>query len=170
MQELLLDKLRASHGATYHTEKTAKTAVRDALVSVIGEKPTPLVNAVAAALAVRDPDAPIITAKGKPKPDPTLRDYENLPLPAKRVTFESDTSRRLDTPEYQTAIDNYRDEEVHPYVPDAWHDPTKTKIGYEIPLTRHFYTYTPPRPLKEIDAEIKTLETEIQALLAEVAG
>ena len=146
MQELLLAKLQANHGAIYQTEKTAKAAVRDALVSVIGDKPTPLVNAVAEALAVRDPEAPVITAKGKPKPDPTLRDNENVPLPPKRVTHETDTSRRLDTPEYQTAIDDYIEEEVHPYVPDAWHDPTKTKIGYEIPLTRHFYTYTPPRP------------------------
>ena len=119
---------------------------------------------------MRDPDAPVIAAKGKPKPDPTLRDYENLPLPIKRVTFESATRRRLDTPGYRTAIDDYLESEVHPYVPDAWHDPTKTKIGYEIPLTRHFYTYTPPRPLHQIDAEIKNLETEIQALLAEVTG
>ena len=170
MQDLLLDKLRANHGTTYHTEKTAKAAVRDALVSVIGDKPTPLVNAVVAALAVRDPDAPAVTAKGKPKPDPTLRDYEKVPLPAKRVTFESDTTRRLDTPEYQTAINDYLQAEVHPYVPDAWYDPNKTKTGYEIPLTRHFYTYTPPRPLEEIDNEIKTLEAEIQSLMAEVTG
>ena len=47
---------------------------------------------------------------------------------------------------------------------------TRTKIGYEIPLTRHFYKYVPPRPLEEIDAEIKALEDEIQRLLAEVAG
>ena len=170
MEELLLDKLRANHGATYSTEKVAKSAVRDALVSVIGEKPAPLVNAVTAALAVRDADAPVITARGKAKPDPTLRDYENVPLPSKRVTFESDTTRRLDTPEYRSAINDYLEEEVHPYVPEAWHDPKKTRIGYEIPLTRHFYTYTPPRALEEIDNEIKTLETQIQALLTEVTG
>ena len=168
MQELLVNKLRTNHCATYETENAAKAAVRDALVSVIGEKPAPLVNAISAALAVRDPEAPVITARGKPKPDPTLRDYENVPLPTKRVTHEADTSRRLNTIEYQTAINDYLETEVHPYVPDAWHDPTKTKIGYEIPLTRHFYTYTPPRPLKDIDNEIRTLETEIQALLAEV--
>ena len=52
-----------------------------------------------------------------------------------------------------------------PYVPDAWVDHTKTKIGYEIPLTRHFYRYVPPRPLAEIDAEIRQLEDEIQELL-----
>ena len=168
-QDLVLEKLRADQGAIYHTEKAAKAAVRDALVSVIGEKPAPLVNAVTNALAVRDPDAPVVTdRKGYPKPDPTLRDYENVPLPTKRVTHETDTTRRLDTIEYRTAIDDYLETEVHPYVPDAWHDPTKTKIGYEVPLTRHFYTYTPPRPLIEIDAEISTLEAEVQDLLAEM--
>ena len=168
MQELLVDKLRAEQGATCETDKAAKAVIRDALVSVIGEKPAPLVNAISAALAVRDPEAPVIAAGGKPKPDPTLRDYENVPLPTKRVTHEADTTRRLHTIEYQTAINDYLEAVVHPYVPDAWHDPTKTKIGYEIPLTRHFYTYTPPRALEEIDAEIKTLETAIQALLAEI--
>jgi type I restriction enzyme M protein len=59
--------------------------------------------------------------------------------------------------------------EVLPYVPDAWVDYDETKIGYEIPLTRHFYKYLPPRPLEEIDAEIRDLEAEIQRLLAEVA-
>ncbi len=170
-QDLVVEKLRADQGATYHTEKTAKAVVRDVLVAVIGEKPAPLVNAVTNALAVRDSDAPTITdAKGNPKPDPQLRDYENVVLPTKRVDHETDTTRRLDTIEYRTAIDDYLDTEVHPYVPDAWHDPTKTKIGYEIPLTRHFYTYTPPRPLEEIDAEIRTLDAEIQVLLAEVTG
>ena len=60
--------------------------------------------------------------------------------------------------------------EVLPYVPDAWVDHAKTKIGYEIPLTRHFYRYVPPRPLEEIDAEIKALEEEIQELLGEVTA
>ena len=138
-------------------------------MSVIGDKPAALVNAVTAAVAVRDPDAPVITdRRGKPKPDPRLRDNENVPLPPVPVTFEADPAARIDTIQYRTAIDDYLETEVHPYVPDAWHDPTKTKIGYEIPLTRHFYTYTPPRPLEEIDAEIKTLEAEIHALLAEV--
>ncbi len=58
--------------------------------------------------------------------------------------------------------------EVLPYVSDAWVDYAKTKIGYEIPLTRHFYKYVPPRPLAEIDAEISQLEEEIQSLLTRV--
>jgi type I restriction enzyme M protein len=56
--------------------------------------------------------------------------------------------------------------EVLPFVQDAWVDHAKTKIGYEVPLTRHFYRYIPPRPLEEIDAEIKALEEEIQRCCA----
>ena len=77
---------------------------------------------------------------------------------------------RLATLVYRTAVDDYMRDEVLPYVPDAWVDHSRTKIGYEIPLTRHFYKYVPPRPLEEIDAEIKALEDEIQRLLGEVAG
>jgi type I restriction enzyme M protein len=75
---------------------------------------------------------------------------------------------RLESLPYRTTVDDYMAGEVLPYVADAWVDHTKTKIGYEIPLTRHFYKYVPPRPLAEIDAEIKALEAEIQELLREV--
>jgi type I restriction enzyme M protein len=71
---------------------------------------------------------------------------------------------------YRTAVDDYIQREVLPYVPDAWVDYSRTKIGYEIPLTRHFYKYVPPRPLEEIDAEVKNLESEIQRLLGEITG
>ncbi len=54
------------------------------------------------------------------------------------------------------------------HVPGAWIDPTKTKVGYEIPFTRHFYTYVPPRPLEEIDADLNKLVGEILELLQEV--
>ena len=58
--------------------------------------------------------------------------------------------------------------EVLPHVPDAWVDHDKTKEGYEIPFTRHFYVYEPPRPLEVIEAEIRELEGEIQGMLAGV--
>jgi type I restriction enzyme M protein len=88
-------------------------------------------------------------SKGRPKVDTALRDQESVPL--------------------GEDIGEYMRREVLPWVPDAWVDESKTKIGYEIPLTRHFYTYSPPRPLEEIDAEIKALEAEIVALLSDVA-
>jgi len=117
----------------------------------------------------RDDTWSIVTnRKGDPLPDSELRDNENVPLPPLPVTWDEDPTERLATIEYRTAVEDYLRTEVHPYVPDAWADHDKTKIGYEIPLTRHFYKYMPPRPLAEIDAGIKALEEEIQRLLAEV--
>ena len=66
------------------------------------------------------------------------------------------------------ALKAYMDREVLPQVPDAWVDHTKTRIGYEIPFTRHFYTYTPPRPLDVIEHEIRDLERDIKGMLEEV--
>lgn len=123
------------------------------------------------ALAVPDPDGALVSdSKGRPEPDANRRDAENVPLPDVPVVYEADVTGRLESPAYRDAIDEYLRAEVLPYVPDAWADHTKTKIGYEIPLTRQFYTYVPPRPLEEIDAEIQQLETEIQELLDEVRG
>jgi type I restriction enzyme M protein len=116
------------------------------------------------------PDGEKVTdKKGGQQADADLRDNENVPLPNKSLPWVFDVTDRLEEPEFRSAIDEYFANEVLPYVPDAWIDYDKTKIGYEIPLTRHFYKYVPPRPLAEIDAEIKQLEAEIQALLNEVA-
>lgn len=128
-------------------------------------------KAVWQALAVRDAQAEAVTdRKGNIEPDPDLRDAENVPLPADPVAFEADPVDRLGSPVYRAAVDTYMADEVLPFVPDAWVDHSKTKIGYEIPLTRHFYRYVPPRPVEEIDAEIAALEAEIQALFAEASG
>ena len=159
MQELLVNKLRTNHGATYDTEKTVKAFVRDALVSVIGEKPVPLVNAITAALAVRDPDAPVITARGKPKPDPTLRDYENVPLPTKRVTHEADTSRRLDTIEYQTAINDYLEERSPPLRPRRLARPHQNQDRLRNPPhppLLHLHPTPPPRRDRRRDQNPRT--------------
>jgi type I restriction enzyme M protein len=86
------------------------------------------------------------------------------------VSFVEDPTERFETLDYRTAVDDYMRDEVLPYVPDAWVDYRRTKIGYEIPLTRHFYKYVSPRRLEEIDTEIVALEDEIQRLLATVAG
>jgi len=87
--------------------------------------------------------------KGQPLPDPDLRDNENVRL--------------------GEDISAYVAREVRPHVPDAWIDESKTKIGYEIPFTRQFYVYKPPRSLAEIDAELDAVEAEIQRILGKVA-
>ena len=108
--------------------------------------PAPLLKAIQEALSERDASADICYgAKGKPEADTDLRDTENVPL--------------------KEDIEAYFHREVLPHVPDAWIDHSKTKIGYEIPLNRHFYIYTPPRPLEVIEAEMKALEREIAELL-----
>ncbi len=112
--------------------------------------------------------SPVTDRYGTPYPDPDLRDQENVPLPQVPVVYEPDITDRLARLEYRTAVSDYMNAEVRPWVPDAWLDADKTKIGYEIPVTRLFYKYVPPRPLGEIDTEIKALENEIQSLLAEV--
>ena len=108
-------------------------------------------KAVLGALGERDETAEICRDRnGKPEPDAELRDTENVPL--------------------TEDVEDYFCREVLPYVPDAWIDHSKTKIGYEIPFNRHFYVYEPPRPLAEIEADIKQLEGEILSLLGEIAA
>ena len=101
-----------------------------------------------------EPVLKVLKGKGKGKgegdfeADGELRDFENVPL--------------------GDDIDDYFEREVRPHVPDAWMDRDKDRIGYEISFNRHFYRYTPPRPLEEIDAELKEAEEEIARLLREV--
>lgn len=123
--------------------------LRKALDAAGIELPAPRQKALVAALAERDEEAEICRdAKGAPEPDPDLRDTENVPL--------------------AEDVEEYFKREVRPHVPDAWIDHTKTKIGYEISFNRYFYRYTPPRPLEEIDRDLKTVSAEIMGLLQEV--
>ncbi|CAI8160434.1 MAG: Type I restriction enzyme EcoKI M protein [Prochlorococcus marinus str. MIT 9215] len=84
-------------------------------------------------------------AKGKAQADSSLRDTENVPL--------------------SEEIEEYFAREVIPHVPDAWIDDSKTKTGYEIPFNRHFYVFTPPRPLDEIDSELKQVTDQILEMI-----
>ena len=103
-------------------------------------------------------DGKVVQTKGAPKPDTALRDNENIPL--------------------SEDIQTYFAREVLPHVPDAWISQDKKHIdakdgkigivGYEIPFNRHFYEYTPPRSLTEIDAELDAVTQEILDLLNEV--
>ena len=99
----------------------------------------------------KDPQAERVRKDGQEKgyePDTGLRDFENVPL--------------------KDDIDAYFEREVAPHVPDAYMDRDKDKVGYEINFNRHFYKYTPPRPLEEIDADLKQAEEKIMRLLSEV--
>ncbi|MGV0910851.1 type I restriction-modification system subunit M [Martelella sp. FOR1707] len=150
----------------------------------------PIKKAIFAALGERDTDAAICRdSKGRPEPDSELRDTENIPLPERfempraflsavskpenaahkgaklPMFFGPDKPNSHLVEAMRPAIDAYMLREVLPHVPDAWVDYDKTRIGYEIPINRHFYVYKPPRPLAEIEADIGALEGEIAGLL-----
>lgn len=109
----------------------------------------PHLKALIAGLSERDDTADVCTgAKGKIEPDPDLRDTENVP--------------------WNEDIHNYVEREVKPFVPDAWIDEEKTKDGCDIPFTRHFYQYVPPRPLEDIDADLDAVLGRIRARLEQV--
>ncbi|MEV8002822.1 class I SAM-dependent DNA methyltransferase [Streptomyces parvus] len=147
----LVEAFKAMEGArSWATKSEAWVALKDAAVAAGTTWPTgaPFSKALREAVGVRDPEGEVQLVKGQPEPDAELRDNENVPL--------------------GEDVEEYLKREVHPHVPDAWINHTKTKVGYEIPFTRHFYVYKPPRPLTEIDAELQELEAEIQTLLGEV--
>lgn len=105
---------------------------------------------------------PVVDRKGKPKADAKKRDTENVPF-----TYGGSTAGAAGKLE---VIQAYFDAEVKPHVPDAWIDWAKVKTGYEVPFTRHFYKYVPPRPLAEIDADLEKQVATILELLREVEG
>jgi type I restriction enzyme M protein len=146
----LLEKFALAHGTTVYKERTKFLADLRKIDLAAGVNLTaPELKALLGALGERDETAEICRDRdGNPEPDPELRDTESVPL--------------------KQGIAEYFQREVIPHVPDAWIDESKTKVGYEIPLNRHFYTYEPPRPLAVIETDIKTLEREIMHLLSEV--
>ena len=116
-------------------------------------------KAILSALSERHETAAVCHDKdGNPEPDPELRDHESVPLAESVETFFA--------------------REVKPHVPDAWIDTSRRDpkdgqvglVGYEINFKRYFYRYKPPRPLEEIEAEIRDTERDIVRMLAEVTG
>ncbi|WP_079664806.1 type I restriction-modification system subunit M [Streptomyces sp. 3214.6] len=155
-REAMVEALRGLVGTVWWTKQEARDAMHAAIAADGAQWPgtAALLKGVWGAVSVSDPEGEVQKTKKAGietiLPDPDLRDYENIPL--------------------DEDIKAYFAREVTPHVPDAWIDEEKTKVGYEIPFTRHFYVYTPPRPLAEIDAELRELEAQIQKLLGEVTA
>lgn len=146
------DKLFTNRNAF---EKALAKALKAEGVKLAG----PVKKAILSTLSERDEEADVCTDKdGNPEPDTDLRDHELVPL----------------AEDWRA----YVEREVLPFVPDAWVDQSYTdtrdkqvgRVGYEINFNRYFYKYVPPRPLEEINAELKALEAEIAGLLKEVAA
>jgi type I restriction enzyme M protein len=141
-------------------DRDAFAAELDAALTAEGLKPRPPVRkAILNALAERDENAPPCTdKKGHPEPDTDLRDQENVPL--------------------GESVHDYFEREVRPHVPDAWIDETQRDphdgeigiVGYEIPFNRHFYEFKPPRPLEEIDADLRECTDRIKRMIEELSA
>lgn len=129
------------HDAVYHCDEKPNISC----ISKIYETVEFGYNKIVVERPMRDEQGNLLLKKGKKQPDPALRDTENVPL--------------------VEDIDHYMEREVLPFAPDAWVDPKKTKVGYEIPMTRYFYEYKAPEEVEQILERIKGLETEIMASL-----
>lgn len=158
-QNTIKSSLRNIGDQLFTNRETFEKALTKALKANGLKIGAPIKKAVLAALSERDEEADICTDKnGRPEPDTDLRDHELVPL-------EEDWR-------------DFMEREVLPFVPDAWVDESYTdardkqvgRVGYEINFNRYFYQYVPPRPLDEIDQELKALEADIAGLLKEVAA
>ncbi len=149
IQDAILKALQKSvTDKTWDDRDTFSKHLKSALKPVKEDVSASLFKTILMGLSERDENAEPCMKGKNPEPDPELRDYENVPL--------------------KEDIQEYFDREVYPHAPDSWIDHDKTRIGYEVSFTRHFYKYEPPRPLEEIDRELKDLSREIQGMLEEV--
>ena len=158
-QSSLRKRLEKLNGQTFLTQDDAESAI---LKSGFDQKE---ISLLLKHLATTDSTAkPLPGKKQKFEPDSDLRDNENIALPPGSI--ELNELQLLDVVK-KSAEDHLRNE-IHPHVSDAWVDHSKTKIGYEIPFTRQFYTYIPPRPVANIRVEIESLEEQIQDLMKDL--
>ena len=171
----LQDAIRALLGGlpdTLYKDREEFTRVLREAARKAGLKlPAPVEKAILSALSERDETAAICRDRdGNPEPDPELRDTESVPLP------EGDDPADADG--VPASVRTFFEREVLPHVPDAWIDTNRRDgkdghvgiIGYEINFNRYFYRYRPPRPIEEIEADIRAIEADIVRMLAEVTG
>ncbi|BAU57557.1 type I restriction-modification system [Halorhodospira halochloris] len=158
-QQAILDACRQLDGALCQDREAFKQQLDTALQRQGVKLKASEHKAVLAALSERDPEAPVCRDnRGRAEPDPELRDAENVPL--------------------TESVDDYFAREVQPHVPDAWIDTSKKDpldgevgiVGYEIPFNRYFYKYEPPRPLEEIDADLRECTDRIKRMIEELSA
>lgn len=159
-QDKVVAACRAMDADTvYRNRKQFQKALKSSLTDHQVYLSAPQLKALLNALSERDPSADVCTdSKGNPEPDAGLRDYENVPL--------------------SESVYDYFEREVKPHVPDAWIDESKRDetdgevgiVGFEIPFNRHFYEFTPPRPLEEIDADLKQCTERIKQMIEELSA
>ena len=155
----LRTKLAELTGQIFMSEKEAEVAILS-----LGFDAKDAKAALKAITATHSSASPVAGKKYAFEADAELRDNENISLPLGFIQM-NESEREVNV---KKLAEEHLLKEIQPYVPDAWVDHIKTKIGYEIPFTRQFYVYTPPRPLAEIRSEISNLELQIQELISQL--
>ena len=176
MQQNIIDALNKRNKKLYKNrdefEEVLNKTMKDNKLDIDAK----LKKAILNALSERDQTADICKdSKGNTEPDPELRDNENISLPkniALPLPLDYDNKTGLDelVDLVKDHCEKYMKKEVLPHVSDAWIDYKKTKVGYEIPINRHFYVYKPPRDLDKIETDIKKIEEDVLKILREVIG
>lgn len=153
-RQRLIEALQTMDASLLHRNREQFSKLLKKTLSAHDASPsTPELKAILNALSERDPEADICMVKGQPEADAGLRDNENVPL--------------------GESVYDYFEREVKPHVPDAWIDESKTDaqdgevgiVGFEIPFNRHFYVFQPPRPLEEIDRDLKACTDRIKQMI-----
>ena len=152
-QQQLMAALQAMDASLHRNREQFTKLLKKALNAHGVSLSAPELKALLNALSERDPEADICTTKGQPEADASLRDNENVPL--------------------GESVYDYFQREVIPHVPDAWIDESKTDardgevgiVGFDIPFNRHFYVFQPPRPLAEIDRDLKACTDRIKQMI-----
>jgi type I restriction enzyme M protein len=153
-RQRLIEALQAMDASVLHRNREQFSKLLKKALNAHDVSPSaPELKAILNALSERDPEADICMVKGQPEPDTGLRDNENVPL--------------------GESVYDYFEREVKPHVPDAWIDESKRDeqdgevgvVGFEIPFNRHFYVFQPPRPLAEIDLDLKACTDRIKQMI-----
>ena len=153
-RQRLIEALQTMDASVLHRNREQFSKLLKKTLSAHNVSPsTPELKAILNALSERDPEADICMVKGQPEADAGLRDNENVPL--------------------GESVYDYFEREVKPHVPDAWIDESKRDeqdgevgiVGFEIPFNRHFYVFQPPRPLEEIDRDLKVCTDRIKQMI-----
>jgi len=153
-RQRLIEALQSMDASVLHRNREQFSKLLKKALNAHDVSPsTPELKAILNALSERDPEADICLVRGQPEADAGLRDNENVPL--------------------GESVYDYFEREVKPHVPDAWIDESKTDaqdgevgvVGFEIPFNRHFYVFQPPRPLAEIDRDLKACTDRIKLMI-----
>jgi type I restriction enzyme M protein len=167
LSEKIIETIKTVGNQLYKKREDFVSKLEDSFKSCGLKLGSKLKKSILENLSERDSNADVcLSAIGESEPDSELRDFENIPFPSGislplPLGYDNETGLDEVIELVKNHCEEYMKSEVLPFVPDAWIDYSKTKIGYEIPVTKLFYVYKPPRDLQILNLELETLANDI---------